>query len=467
MNTREEQRRIPAVAMLTIVVVAAGAAAIAIAAAHRLVINEHAWLVMAALALLIAPVSTIKIPGVKADIVLGDVVTFTCAALFGPSAAVIAAVVDGAVTSLRLTKSPGKYFYNVAVCAVSMAAAAASTRFAFPLFGQVGQAGSGVALASLEQLGAIALFTFIYFIVSTILVAGHIAVSKRIGLLKLWRENFLWSSISYIAGGAAAFTATLLVGRIGFFVVPVVIAVMAFAFAFYRTYFAKVELANERVESIEKLNYNVIETLAASIGAMTSSVSMNLRRVDALALEFGRVAGCSDEELKALRVAALLHDVGNIVVPHQILEKPGSLSSEEYDLVKQHVKVGAAMVQAINFPYPVADIIRHHHERFDGCGYPGRLKGDQIPLPGRILAIVDCYDALTTDRPYRSRLTRENALSVMHENSGKMFDPMLLDKFLAIVGSADDEALKAQSEAVIVAELRTEIISQIRSFQAA
>ncbi len=448
--------------ILSILVTAVGAIAVAIAAAHRVTSGEHAWLIMVALALLIAPVSTIKIPGVKADIVLGDVVTFTCAVLFGPSAAVIAAVADGAVTSLRLTKSPGKYFYNVAVCAVSMAGSAYAARLVFPGFGQ-----GAAALSRVEIIAALGLFTFAYFIISTLLVAAHISFSNGTNLIRLWSESFLWTSISYVASGAAALAAALLVGRIGFFVVPVIIGVMALAFAFYRTYFTRVERADLMAEGMEKLNYSAIEILAAAIGAAGSSVRPNLRRTDRLASELGRLAGCSPEELKALKVAALLHDVGNMVIPHQILEKPTSLSESEFNRMKRHAAVGASIVQAIGFPYPAAEIIRHHHERFDGSGYPDCLRGAEIPLGARVLIIVDCYDALTSDRPYRSRFKRDQALGIMKESRGQSFDPILFDKFLGMVQAADEEACKAQSEAVLVEELRTEILSQTRIFDAA
>jgi putative nucleotidyltransferase with HDIG domain len=194
---------------------------------------------------------------------------------------------------------------------------------------------------------------------------------------------------------------------------------------------------------------------------------MNVRRVEHLAVELGTRAGCSEDEMKALRLAAVLHDIGNIAVPQHILEKPGALTSEEYDKIKTHTILGAKIVESMDFPYPVAELVRHHHERYDGMGYPDRLSDEQIPLTARVLGIVDCYNALTIDRPYRPRLSRRHSVEIMKEQSGKAFDPELLTTFFEIIGVADDEACKAQSEALKLEELQAEIMTQRRLWLAA
>jgi putative nucleotidyltransferase with HDIG domain len=445
---------------LSVLVITAGLAVAAMAAIRQSFVPGRAWLMMIALAIVVAPLGALYIPGLKAKVTISEVVTFSCALLFGPSAAVIAALADGAVISLRVTKNPRKFLYNVTVFASSMAVASLTTRTAFPAFGNP-NAPSSVAV----MVSATALFTLLYFLISTSLIAAYIAVSNKQSLLKLWRENFLWTSVSYLASGAAALAAFYLVGRFGYASFLVLTGAMMMIFLFYRTYFQKVESANRKAEQMEEINYRTIEALIAALGAIGFATKMNIRRVERLTGELGQRAGCSADDLKALRLAAMLHDIGNMAVPQQILEKPGALTAEEFLQVKVHPRIGARMVESIGFPFPVADIIRYHHERFDGTGYPEGLKGDSIPLTARVLGIVDCYNALTVDRPYRQRLSRADAIDVMKDLSGKAFDPALLEIFFAVVSEVDEEACRAQT--VSISEIHAEIISHRRAWQAA
>jgi HD-GYP domain-containing protein (c-di-GMP phosphodiesterase class II) len=161
----------------------------------------------------------------------------------------------------------------------------------------------------------------------------------------------------------------------------------------------------------------------------------------------------------------LLHDIGNINLPPSLLEKPAALTTEEFEQVKTHAKAGARIVESMGFSYPVAKIVRHHHERFDGLGYPDGLAGHEIPVEARALAIVDCYNALTLDRAHRPRLSRDRALEVMKEQSGKAFDPCLLDIFLSLVGRADEQALVDQASASWIDDLLAELAAERRAFQ--
>jgi len=134
--------------------------------------------------------------------------------------------------------------------------------------------------------------------------------------------------------------------------------------------------------------------------------------------------------LQALEAAALLHDTGKIAVPEHILNKPGKLTPAEFEKMKLHAPIGAEILSSIDFPYPVVPIVRHHHENWDGTGYPDGLKGTEIPLGARILSVVDCFDALTSDRPYRRRMTDEDALKIVTDRRGTMYDPVIVDAFV-------------------------------------
>ena len=162
----------------------------------------------------------------------------------------------------------------------------------------------------------------------------------------------------------------------------------------------------------------------------------HVRRVQAYAIGLAHAVGVTSEtELKAIEAAALLHDMGKLAIPEHILNKPGKLTAAEYETMKQHANIGADILSAIEFPYPVVPIVRYHHENWDGRGYPQGLSGDNIPIGARILAVVDCFDALTSDRPYRPRLADTEALRILRERSGNMYDPALVETFTKIYKS--------------------------------
>jgi putative nucleotidyltransferase with HDIG domain len=166
------------------------------------------------------------------------------------------------------------------------------------------------------------------------------------------------------------------------------------------------------------------------------------QRVQHSALALAREAGVTDcVLLDAIDGAALLHDIGKLGIPDLVLQKPGPLTRDEYDQVKQHVIIGADILSAA-FPSALAQIVRHHHENWDGTGYPDGLRGHSIPIGARVLAIVDCYDALTSDRPYRRALSHGSAVAMIHERRGRMYDPEMADAFLRIVQGMRSEAAR-------------------------
>jgi putative nucleotidyltransferase with HDIG domain len=190
----------------------------------------------------------------------------------------------------------------------------------------------------------------------------------------------------------------------------------------------------------------------------------HIRRVQAYAVGLARALAVSDPGMiKAIEASALLHDMGKLAIPEHILNKPGKLSDAEFAKIQMHVTIGADLLSAIAFPFPVIPIVRHHHENWDGRGYPIGLTGTQIPIGARILAVVDCYDALTSDRPYRPRLSDEAATAILLQRRGSMYDPLVVDTFVRVHRSfARPEALSAaQSDTYAdIARLSAPIISQ-------
>ena len=161
------------------------------------------------------------------------------------------------------------------------------------------------------------------------------------------------------------------------------------------------------------------------------------RRVQAYCAALAREFGIADEPtLRALEAAALLHDVGKIGIPEHILNKPGKLTTEEYDVMKGHVAIGAEILSGIDFPFPVVPIVKSHHENWDGTGYPAGLRGEEIPLAARILTVVDCFDALTSDRPYRGAMSTAEAFGILQARRGTMYDPQVVDRFIRPAAAA-------------------------------
>ena len=197
----------------------------------------------------------------------------------------------------------------------------------------------------------------------------------------------------------------------------------------------------------------MIAALTRTMMARDGSTHAHAERVQRCALALATEAGIRDERmLDAIDAAALLHDIGKLGIPDRLLHKPGPLTVDEYDLVKQHVIVGGDILSAIPFRGPLALIVRHHHENWDGSGYPDGLEGEEIPVGARVLSIVDCYDALTSDRPYRRALSHGSAIAMIHERRGTMYDPDLVEAFLRIVqrlrsGSERERACRQQARA--------------------
>ena len=190
------------------------------------------------------------------------------------------------------------------------------------------------------------------------------------------------------------------------------------------------------------LSYPVVSSLAdPALRALSHALAVRDRatyehseRVRRFAMALASRANVGDERLlRALDAGALLHDIGKLAIPDRLLHKPGPLTPSEYDEVKQHAAIGAELLAAVSFAGPLGVVVRHHHENWDGSGYPDGRSGHDIPVGSRILAIVDCYDALTSHRPYRRALGHDSAIAMIYERRGTMFDPEFTDAFLQIV----------------------------------
>src|ERR1041384_3294790 len=190
-------------------------------------------------------------------------------------------------------------------------------------------------------------------------------------------------------------------------------------------------------EEIATIHMNTIESLAIAIDAKDQTTHGHVRRTQLYATQMGRLFNVSESQLRALHAGALLHDIGKLAVPEYILNKPGKLTEAEFAKMKIHPTVGGDILKRVNFPYPVEDIVRFHHEKWDGSGYPKGLRSEQIPLVARIISVVDFYDATRCDRPYRKGMKREDSLALLQKMSGTSFDPKVVQLFVQHVAEFD------------------------------
>jgi diguanylate cyclase (GGDEF)-like protein/putative nucleotidyltransferase with HDIG domain len=246
-------------------------------------------------------------------------------------------------------------------------------------------------------------------------------------LLQLWKDRHLWMLPYFVAGSLVS--ALFDVARIQFgWQIPLLLMLALYLpYRAYLIYLEKVEAGLRHAEEMAALHLRTIEALALAIDAKDETTQEHLQRVQVYAVEIGKELGLSQSELDALRAAALLHDIGKLAVPEHIISKPGRLTPEEFERMKIHPVVGAQILERVRFPYPVAPIVRSHHERWDGTGYPDRLKGEEIPIGARILSVVDTLDALATDRQYRKALPLDEAVGIILQEAGKAFDPRVVE----------------------------------------
>jgi diguanylate cyclase (GGDEF)-like protein/putative nucleotidyltransferase with HDIG domain len=388
----------------------------------------------------------------------GSVMTLTsavvCLAMLlpggGPFVAVLCAGL-GAVVGTIARLSPGHWLpswewrvpwyktaFNAAVC---VAAAGIAGWFYQGATSLVASA-NGADRASIPALVAgITAFQAVYFLLNTLGVSVALALLNGQKLFNLWRDNFFWTWPSYfvsasVAVGISAAFKHPLIGMWALLLLPP----LYFIYYSYRLYLdrmnlyvSKVEQDMRHIQELNELNSAIIASLATAIDAKDRYTRSHINRVQMYAVALAESVGLSGPDLEAVRTGALIHDIGKLGIPERILGKPGKLTPDEFRRMQAHVTIGAEILAPVKFPYPVLPIVLTHHERWDGLGYPQGLKGEEIPIGGRIMSISDVFDALTSNRPYRRAMSPEEALATIREGAGKQFDPNLVEHFARIL----------------------------------
>lgn len=391
---------------------------------------EHEWLLLTALTLFTGSF-TVKLPSLQAKISVSDTFVFTSALLFGSAAGVVTVVTDALVISLWM-KREQRSFVRVLFNATAPATAlwVASETF----FSLSGVTPGQIDRSHVGQMVAPAfVFALVYFVINTGLVAGAIATETRESALEIWRQHFPQVSITYFVGSSIAILIVAYTDAIDLTVLSIIVPVLVVSYLTFRHSMGRLEDAQRHVAQVNEMYLSTIETLAMAVDAKDQITHGHIRRVQVYALELAKRLGVTNQqELRAIEAAALLHDMGKLAMPEQILNKPGKLTPAEFSEMKTHADIGADLLSSIRFPYPVVPIVRHHHENWDGSGYPNGISKTDIPLGARILGVVDCFDALNSERPYRGKLSVEEAFAVLRERRGTMYDPWVVDAFLSV-----------------------------------
>jgi putative nucleotidyltransferase with HDIG domain len=377
--------------------------------------------------------ATLRLPTIPVSFSISDSFTITAALLYGPEAGTIAVAIDSLVISYKLARRSfalERLLFNAAAPAMAMWVAA----HAFFYF-----AGVGPLIHTSPSLGRLfaplIVFAATYFVLNTGLIAGAIALEQRTPPIAIWRRHFLPLWLTHFGGAAvAALLIALMYARGADLVVLGLVApIPLILYATFRNSVGRIEDQYAHLGQVNRMYLSTIETLAHAIDAKDQVTHGHIRRVQHQAMRLARALGIEDDvELRAIEAASLLHDMGKLAVPEHILNKPGKLTETEFEKMKLHATIGADILSSIDFPYPVVPIVRHHHEHWNGGGYPAGLQGEQIPLGARILSVVDCFDALTSDRPYRSKMTSAEAIAILRERAGTVYETRIVDKFLEI-----------------------------------
>jgi diguanylate cyclase (GGDEF)-like protein len=356
-------------------------------------------------------------------------VDFASLLLLGPHSTMIVSA-GSAFSQCHLNTKEENPPYRTLFSVASLVITVEGAGLAFRLLG-----GTGSTMPFTEMARPLVGAATVYFVLNTGLIAAAIALSTRQSIGTTWHNNFLWSAPSYFVGAGTAALAAALVMHAGYWVAPLTFAPLYLTYRTYKVYMGRVEDEQRHVQRTSDLHLATIEALARAIDAKDQPTQMHIRRVQVYAAGMARAAGLSEQEIQGVQTAALLHDIGKLAVPEHILSKPGPLTQEEFQKIRIHPQVGAEIIAAVPFPYPVAPLILSHHERWDGKGYPQGLAGDAIPIGARILTIVDYYDAVTTERPYHKALTNESAVGLLRHEAGRALDPGLVPIFIDLLPS--------------------------------
>ncbi len=386
-------------------------------AAHM---GSHTWLAFWLLLLAVVASSSMKVQLPQHDGSMAANFPFILMGLIVLSP--LQAMVLAGLSVASQIRSPIRKVFTAVQIGFNLANAMIATAFAYAAFAVLHR-------FHMASAPALAVASVVYFLWNTGAVAAVIASSKGESAYGLWRAEFPWYLPFYIVGAVLAALAIWLGERFGWTTALLLIPAVYTLYRTYTSQLARIKERQQHLEETEALHLRTIEGLAMAIEAKDQNTHDHLFRVRNYVQAVGESLGLDKLAMQALQTAAFLHDIGKLAVPEHIINKPGKLTPEEFEKMKIHPSVGADILERVRFPYPVVPIVRSHHEWWNGSGYPDGLKGEDIPIGARVLTVVDCFDALVSDRPYRKGMTSAKALELIRSMAGKQFDPAVVAAF--------------------------------------
>jgi diguanylate cyclase (GGDEF)-like protein/putative nucleotidyltransferase with HDIG domain len=380
-----------------------------------------------------------NIPYLNLRITTREFLIFIAGVWTGLPGAVLVCLVGAIIGNLIKAKDKRPGLLKIFISVISISAAVKSSYFIIDrAFGL-----QEIPLTwSANSLGVVAVFVismgFVHYLLR---LAFDLSGDKLIGrnfITETWREKLSLYTGNLIFGFLGALVLHISLLEFGLAVAWISLPLLMIGHLMAREHFQRLKEEIAELSDNGSIHLATVEALATAIDARDQLAHGHVRRMQIFALSIGKVLGLSQDELQALRISALLHDIGKLAVPDHILNKPGELTPGEMEKVKVHPEVGAAILETINFPYPVVPAVRSHHEAWDGSGYPDQLEGEDIPLLGRILALVDAYDTMRSKYTYGATYSKDEARRAMQSNAGKKFDPKLVDVFLRHLREFED-----------------------------
>jgi diguanylate cyclase (GGDEF)-like protein/putative nucleotidyltransferase with HDIG domain len=396
----------------------------AVAAAATMLFQTQSWdwveLLMLAVLACAAGQLKLKLPGTPQSVSLA--ILPIAAAIASQPPLLVFVVAAAALLFDRLLdrggdKTGGQVVMELANAAIAALGACWVFRYAQEVFGL------GTFLALSFAVGA-------YFLVSSGVSATLLGIESDVSPWTVWKSNHFWTVPLYLLAPVGVAAGRVILQSSGLTEILCGVFAACFVGLYLKVYFTRLAERESRAQALDKTQQRAIETLAEAIDTKDGTSAGHLQRVKKHARLLAEALGCHEPDIRTLELAAVLHDVGKVGVPDYILRKPSRLTQHEFSAIASHATIGAEIISRAKFPQPVEQIVLSHHEHWDGTGYPRGLKGEQIGLLARILTVVDCFNALLTDRPYREAMSIEQAVEVLREERGKMFDPRVVDAFL-------------------------------------
>ncbi len=364
---------------------------------------------------ILADMSPILLPGSTAYITVSSALDYAAIVVFGPVVAAMMSTVSTVVTSLASPRktAPHKVLFNACLFITTILAAGR----VFEMLGGHATANVSQLILPLAGCGAT------YFLIDTFGVSVIVGLQQGLSAWRIWQRTYLWTTITHLVGfvplGAIIVVIYLHIGitGVGLFLVPLMLA--RYSFKLYA------EMRDVHIETVR--------ALTSAIDASDPFTRGHSERVTKYSVAIARELRLSERRVQIIEYAGFLHDMGKVALQHELLLKPAALSDDEWEMMRSHPGIGARIVSDLHFLSGAREVVLHHHERYDGMGYPDGLSGEAIPLEARIVKVADAFDAMMSDRPYRASLGLEKTINELEKGRGTDFDPRVVDVFLTLV----------------------------------